>query len=160
MDLTQIKFLPDNIKDLILSYHACPQPSLLLIDIRNFMETKKHLERIYYHYFRHYMRDMNKPLEDKYWIINDIGRFLNQNVPTMYYYLDSYYEVLERNIYLFKKKNIMIFKTKKKILNDFIESIDKKDVRTQINMYWGLMNTEERNQILQLAIFNKEGRIF
>lgn len=43
MSLTMIKFLPENIKNHILSYHCRQQPNYLLEDISNFVESKKSL---------------------------------------------------------------------------------------------------------------------
>jgi hypothetical protein len=174
MNLTMIKFLPENIKDHILSYHCRPQPNYLLTDITNFVESKKELERIYYDYFCNYMVEFNLPLEDKYWIINDLIRFLNQNVPTMLFYHDLFYEVFERNIYLFTKKktnfidklyrlgNCMISNTemKKKIIDKYIKILDDKDIMTQINIFWGLMRWHERNEMVNLAFSNKNTYTF
>jgi len=165
-----IKFLPQNIKDHILSYHCRSQPNYLLLDIQSFVESKKELERIYYDYFQNYMGEFNLPLEDKYWIINDLVRFLNQNVPTMLFYHDLFYEVFERNIYLFTRKKSLISRLssciisnnqiKKKIIDRYIKILDDKDIMTQINLYWGLMTPEERNGMVELSFLNKNGYTF
>ena len=166
MSLTMIKFLPQNIKDHILSYHCRSQPNYLLLDIQSFVESKKELERIYYDYFQNYMGEFNLPLEDKYWIINDLVRFLNQNVPTMLFYHDLFYEVFERNIYLFTRKKTSLIsrlssciisnnQIKKKIIDRYIKILDDKDIMTQINLYWGLMTPEERNGMVELSFLNK-----
>ena len=171
MSLTMIKFLPQNIKDHILSYHCRSQPNYLLLDIQSFVESKKELERIYYDYFQNYMEEFNLPLEDKYWIINDLVRFLNLNVPTMLYYHDSFYEVFGRNTYLFTNKRLNIIgrltscitshsKIKRKIIDRYIKILDDKDIMTQINLYWGLMTWYERNEMVELAFLNKNGYTF
>jgi hypothetical protein len=171
MNLTMIKFLPENIKDHILSYHCRPQPNYLLTDITNFVESKKELERIYYDYFCNYMAEFNLPLEDKYWIINDLIRFLNQNVPTMLYYHDSFYEVFERNTYLFTRKRKSLIsrlssciishnQVKRKIIDRYIKILDDKDIMTQINIFWGLMTWHERNEMVELAFLNKNNYTF
>lgn len=171
MSLTMIKFLPQNIKDVILSYHCRQQPNSLLLDIQSFVESKKELERIYYDYFCNYMAEFNLPLEDKYWIINDLIRFLNQNVPTMLYYHDLFYEVFERNIYLFTKKKTSLIdrlssciisnnQIKRKIIDRYIKILDDKDIMTQINLFWGLMNVQERNEMVELSFLNKNTYTF
>ena len=174
MDLTMIKFLPENIKNHILSYHCRQQSNSLLTDITNFVESKKELERIYYDYFRNYMTEFNLPLEDKYWIINDLIRFLNQNGPTMLYYHDLFYEVFGRNTYLFTKKKISSLsrlgrfgscmkthtRIQRSIIDKYIKILDDKDIMTQINLYWGLMTPEERNEMVELSFLNKNGYTF
>ena len=171
MSLTLIKFLPQNIKDHILSYHCRPQSNSLLIDIKNFVESKKELERIYYDYFCNYMIEFNLALEDKYWIINDLVRFLNQNVPTMIYYHDLFYEVFERNIYLFTRRKTSLIdrlssciishnQVKRKIIDRYIKILDDKNIMTQINLYWGLMTWHERNEMVELAFLNKNTYTF
>ena len=171
MSLTMIKFLPQNIKDHILSYHCRSQPNYLLLDIESFVESKKELERIYYDYFQNYMGEFNLPLEDKYWIINDLVRFLNQNVPTMLFYHDLFYNVFERNIYLFTRKKTSLInrlssciisnnQIKRKVIDRYIKILDDKDIMTQINLYWGLMTPEERNGMVELSFLNKNGYTF
>lgn len=166
-----IKLLPQNIKDHILSYHCRPQPNYLLLDIQSFVDSKKELERIYYDYFQNYMIEFNLPLEDKYWIINDLIRFLNQNVPTMICYHDLFYEVFERNIYLFTKKKTSLInrlssciisqhQIKRKIIDRYIKILDDKDIMTQINLYWGVMTPQERNDMVELSFLNKNGYTF
>lgn len=166
-----IKFLPENIKNHILSYHCRQQPNYLLEDISNFVESKKELERIYYDYFRNYMEEFNLPLEDKYWIINDLVRFLNQNVPTMLFYHELFYNVFERNTYLFTRKKTSLIsrlssciisksKIKKIIIDRYIKILDDKDIMTQINLYWGLMTSQERNEMVELSFLNKNTYTF
>ena len=171
MNLAMIKCFPENIKNHILSYHCRPQSTSLLLDIRNFVESKKELERIYYSYFTNYMEEFNLPLEDKYWIINDLIRYLNQNVPTMLYYHDNFYEVFARNTYLFTSKKINRLgrlaacmtsrnRIQRRIIDKYIKILDDKDIMTQINFYWGLMTWHERNEMVELSFLNKNNYTF
>jgi hypothetical protein len=169
-----IKSLPQNIKDHILSYHCRQQSNHLLLDIQSFVESKKELERIYYDYFCYYMEEFNLPLEDKYWIINDLIRFLNQNVPTMICYHDLFYEVFERNIYLFTRRKTSLIdrfcrlsncmlsykEIKRKIIDKYIKVVDDKDIMTQINLFWGIMTPQERNEMVELSFLNKNTYTF
>jgi hypothetical protein len=117
------------------------------------------------------MVEFNLALEDKYWIINDLVRFLNQDVPTMIYYHDLFYEVFERNIYLFTRRKIRLIdrlssciishnQVKRKIIDRYIKILDDKNIMTQINLYWGLMRTEERNRMVELSFLIKNGYTF
>ena len=72
--------------------------------------------------------------EDKNWLINDFYAYLNKNHPLMHGYINEVYEFFRR------RKNI---NTKKQVIR-FIDTMDKKDVSTQINVFLAIMNNYER----------------
>ena len=136
----QIIKLPMEIQQKIISYTYQFQPENLIKDITNYYITKEFILKIYY---ERWIRDMceNEP-EDKYWLVNDIIRHLNDNRATMFGYIDKFYIFFLRN-YLFFDKN----KINKYFLYFYNEPINK-----QVNVYWGLFTSEEREEFIKTQI--------
>jgi hypothetical protein len=72
-----IQMLPQDIIQYIIPFTYMPQPVTLLLDIKNFVETRETISEIYY--------NRNKDLlqyeknADKNWLVNDILLFVKLN---------------------------------------------------------------------------------
>jgi hypothetical protein len=79
----------------IIPFTYKTQPNELLYDIESFHETNEYLHSLY----------QNK-YEDDYlaWLDNDVARFMNNNVPTMYGITDENIEKMKR-LYSFHDKS-------------------------------------------------------
>jgi len=130
--------LPKELIYIILSYTYQPQSKNLTEDIINFNESKQILLQIYNNYWI-FDCQQNKPA-DKEWIINDLYRYSNKNIPTMNGYIDEFYELF------FRKFNTL---TKEQV-NKYITILDNKSLDTQINIFWGLFNLKERNEFIKI----------
>jgi hypothetical protein len=129
--------LPKEIIYMILPYTYQLQSKELTEDIKNYHESKQLLFNKYYKIWLIYY-DEEYQLSDKEWIINDLYRYINKNKPTMYGYVDNFYNLF------FRKFNI---KTKKQVI-ECIKKFFNKPLNTQINFYWGLLNSKERNEFI------------
>jgi hypothetical protein len=129
--------LPKEIIYIILSYTYQFQSKELTEDIKNYYESKELLFNKYHKTWIIYY-DEEYQLSDKEWIINDLYKYINKNKPTMYGYVDNLYNLF------FRKFNI---KTKKQVI-ECIKKLFNKQLNTQINFYWGLLNSKERNEFI------------
>ena len=57
----------------------------------------------------------------------------------MYGYVDNFYNIFKRNIYLQTNESI----------DKYINILEKKNVKTQINIFLGLLTIDERNDVIQ-----------
>jgi hypothetical protein len=130
-----ISKLPIDIVLLIIPYTYNLQPKPLLNDIVNYTQTKTTLFELY-HKSWIVERECLDP-EDKNWLINDIFAYSNNYKPTMYGYVDKFYNIFKRNNYL---------QTKDKI-DKYVNNMENKNVVTQINIFLGLLTIQERNDI-------------
>ena len=131
-----ISKLPEHIIDYIIPYTYQLQNKLLLEDIQNYTKTKDRILQLYYDLWINYMDDVVP--EDKYWIINDIIAYVNEDRATMCGYVNNFYTVFLRNLSL---------KTNGDVLN-YIENLELLSVNTQINILWGLLLPTEREDII------------
>jgi hypothetical protein len=131
-----ISKLPEHIIDYIIPYTYQLQNKLLLEDIQNYTKTKDIILQLYYDLWINYMDDVVP--EDKYWIINDIIAYVNEDRATMCGYVNNFYTVFLRNLSL---------KTNGDVLN-YIENLELLSVNTQINILWGLLLPNEREDII------------
>lgn len=139
--IQKINCLPQNIIDYIIPYTYQLQSSNLLEDISSFIESKQKICHIYRDRWSMYMEIFNVcTKEDKNWLINDIGIMLNENQASMYGYTDYMRSIFARH-YCLKHSN-------KNDIDKFIKKLDYYNVDTQINIYWGLMNPEERRTFI------------
>ncbi|MBM10157.1 MAG: hypothetical protein CMF69_11390 [Magnetovibrio sp.] len=131
-----IQKLPEDIMKYIIPYTYSPQPAHLLKDIRNYVSTRQLIKDIYYNNWIKKWGEEQQ--EDQNWLINDLFGFGNNGMPTMISYIDDF-----RNLW-FRNPQINI--------NDdfdrFIIAFNKKQVSTQINMFWGIMTMSERKEFI------------
>lgn len=139
--LSNIRKLPDEIiLHEIIPYTYEKQSPKLLGDIRSFYITRDHLVAFYAEKYQ------NMPEEDSIaWLDNDISRFMNNNIPTMYGISDGNIDKMKR-IYFFRDKS-----------NEFIiqflsfEMHLKLTSSTSINMCIGCLLPHERERLIAFA---------
>jgi hypothetical protein len=131
-----IKSLPDDIINHIIPYTYHLQSKSLLDDIQNYKMAKKILFEYYYFLWIDFYGE-NEP-EDKHWLFNDLIAYTNDYHATMNGYVNKFYNILSRNIFL---------KTREEI-NIYFEKIERKNVLTQINILLGLLTPKERDEII------------
>ncbi len=133
-----IERLPKDIILKIIPYTYHLQNKNLLNDIINYKETKEFLIEFYYNYWIGNMNYHIQTLEDKYWLINDLLLFANDNQGSMYGYVDKFYNIFGRIINLQTKEDI----------DKYFLIFEKKHVINQINIFLGLLTIEERKEFL------------
>ena len=121
--------LPDElIRECVLPYSYSPQPPELCADIRSFHNTYTNMCEIY---------DLAYPVDDesKEWLSNDIVRYLNGDVGTMYGYEDFYINVYRR-----------IYMNRQKHADNIIKCIKKMEDAYQIDIkiHIALLTPQER----------------
>ena len=122
--------LPDDIiRECVLPYSYSPQPPELCADIRSFHNTYTSMCEIY---------DLAYPVDDesKEWLSNDIVRYLNGDVGTMYGYEDFYIKVYSR-----------IYMNQQKHADSIIECIKKTEIDLypkDIKIHIALLTPQER----------------
>jgi len=140
-----INRLPLDIVLEIIPYTYHLQNKNLLDDIINYNETKTLLFEFYYKYWIIERQSLD-PEEDKNWLINDIFAYANDYNATMYGYVDKFYNIFKRHIFL--QTNEKIYK--------YVYNLEKKEVISQINIFLGLLTIKERNDIITtFAIINE-----
>jgi hypothetical protein len=116
-----IQMLPQDIIQYIIPFTYMPQPVTLLLDIKNFVETRETISEIYY--------NRNKDLlqyeknADKNWLVNDILLFVKLNKNERY----------RSFLYMYQ---------------EFI--CTKKDIYTQFNLFWSSLSIEYRQLFIQI----------
>ena len=130
--------LPTEIINHIISYTYSVQHPNLLEDIKNYHETKKEIIKKYYDLWIT-QHKYPEPYH-KNWLINNLYRYINCYQAANIGYTYRFYNIWFRN------KNL---KTKKDV-DKFFKKIQKKDVNTEINILWGLLNNEERDFIIRI----------
>ena len=131
--------LPSEVIQNIIPYTYEVQPKELRDDICSYYITQKKTIDFYTRVFN--------CKEDVYdWLTNDIFRFLNNDVPTMYGYRDFFLDVFKRQ-----------FLNHNKSSEDMIDCVSAFDNRSryypcsisEINMVIGLLNVCERNNLIE-----------
>lgn len=89
-------YLPNNIlREVILPYTYCPQPSCLINDIHSYHYTINYVHQRYKTVFN----GLFKPLsanEGTTWLNNDLVQFLNKDIQTIHRYDEFYLMVYQR----------------------------------------------------------------
>jgi len=131
--------LPTEIQFYILGFTYLPQKKELIDDIQSFYRFMAKSSECYY---RRWIIEMqSSTLEDKNWLANDIGRFLNSNHPTLFYgYLPQYTDVLQR---LYKLETFSQKELRKQIIK-----LEDRASKTHIKVVGGLMNCQERQDFM------------
>jgi len=131
-----ISKLPEHIIDYIIPYTYQLQNKLLLQDIQSYTITKDRISQLYYDLWINYMEELEP--EHKYWIINDIVAYMNENIAIMCGYVSNFYTIFMRNLTL---------KTNGDVLT-YIDKLEQLSTNTQINILWGLLLPNEREDII------------
>jgi hypothetical protein len=132
-----IQRLPMDIVLQIIPYTYNLQNKDLLKDIIHYKETRTLLLELY-HNFWIIKLQMQDPEDDLYWLINDIVAYANNNKPTMFGYNDNFYNIFRRNIFLPTIESI----------DKYVYNLEQKSVKTQINIFLGLLSICERNDLI------------
>ena len=96
----------------------------LLIDIRNYYETKEIISALYYNKFSYLLQ--YEKYEDKYWLVSDIILFA-------------------------KKNNLSSYKKKYKTYNNLIRYTNT--IYNQFPLFWGFLTPNERNHFIQIRSY-------
>lgn len=129
--------LPLDIVLQIIPYTYELQNKNLLEDIINYKKTKTLIFDMYYKYWIIDLQSID-PDEHKYWLINDIHGYANNYKATMNGYVDNFYNIFKRNMFLNTNEDV----------DTYVCNLEKKNVSSQINVFLGLLTIEERNDIL------------
>jgi hypothetical protein len=78
--------------------------------------------------------------EYKNWIVNDIISYMNDYQGTMYGYTPKFHTFINR-VNLQQLNRVLD-------VNTFNTIIENKEIDTQINILWGLLLPQERNEII------------
>lgn len=128
--------LPRDIILQIIPYTYNLQNKELLNDIVNYKESHSILSKLYYNYYIVYGED--EPEGDRNVLINDIFGYANNDVALMYGYTNKFYNIFKRNIFLQTGEAI----------DNYVKVLEEKNVITQINIFLGLFNVNERNDFV------------
>jgi hypothetical protein len=139
-----IQRLPIDIILQIIPYTYNLQNKNLLNDIINYKETQLLLLDLYQTYWIIMYQQLKDSEESKYWLINDIFAYANDNNATIYGYIDNFYNIFKRNISLQTIETI----------DKYVSNLEEKKVKTQINIFLGLLNIDERNDLV-ILFYNK-----
>ena len=131
-----VQRLPKEIIEKILSYTYEFQDKQMLEDIRNFLETRETLFRLYSKYWVGTGYETEE--ESRNWLINDLSGYANSYKGTGYGYVYKFYNIFMRNFMLNYIEKI----------EKYVKKVDNKNVRTQINIYLGLFSPKERNDVI------------
>ena len=132
-----IRRLPDDIILQIIPYTYNVQNKNLLEDIQDYKQTKRKLLEMYYVFW---MIEMDSQNINEYsnWLINDIFGYANDYKPTMYGYVDHFYDIFKRN---------KLLQTNTKIQN-YVYNLERNKIPTQINIFLGLLTINERKELM------------
>jgi hypothetical protein len=134
-----IEKLPfDVIINHIIPYTYSIQSKNLICDIKSYFLSKTQVRTIYYGLW---FDDVDEA-SDKEWLINDLFAFANDYNPTIFGYVDSFYEIFSRHV---------ILKNDKLKINEFIIRLENEKVDKQINIFLGLLTPEERDDFIDIA---------
>ena len=121
-----MSILPTEIIHKIISYTYCPQPKFLTEDIISFYVSKQVCNFLYYDYWIIQMG--NETLEDKYWLLTNLYNYINK-IP-----------------FIFNRVFTRMYN-----INHVNKFYNKTDIKTQINIIFGLMTPLERNTFLNTS---------
>lgn len=120
------------VRDKIIPFTYCPQPTVLLEDLRSYHLTTARAKALYREKWPAELWDEDG-ITDLDWLSNDICRFLNNDRPTAFGFMDFYKNVFKR---LYKNRDRPIDKVSLPCL--FNDSYS--DIKVSI----GLMTIDER----------------
>lgn len=137
MSITLSDIPSDIIRNNIIPYTYLPQSPALLKDIQSYYQTNKHVREVYSKLFPVKSTTIKDDC-DEAWLSNDICRFLNNDVPTMYGFVDFYISVYKR-LYMNTKRN-----SDDIWIPDILDSYNFNDINISI----GLLTIEERKNLI------------
>lgn len=134
--------IPYNIILHIFSYTYHPQPAKLLHDIQDYYTTKEKLIKEYNKKWMEENIDLNLNLEIpiQAYIINDFAKYV---LFTQQSYSYSFYHVFCRHYMINSKKDVV----------RYMRWLDTIPLDTQINIYWGMLQPDERDEFVKELIY-------
>ena len=136
-----IRNLPQEIQNIIISYTYSPQPQNLIKDIQNYSETKEYLYEII----------EETETRNDYYFTSAKDEVHNEICNFIYYYL---YDGSNEFIHLYFCQRFFMYKniSDKSISRNIIDKLCDYPINSQINILWGMLIPEERNSFLDLYI--------
>ena len=149
MSVTYLNYFINRLPDDIIMYNIIPytyklQNKNLLNNIINYIETQTILFEYYHNVWIIYMEYPTETLEDKYWLINDLFLYMNDNKASMFGYVEKFYNIFKRNMYLQTNEDV----------DRYVNKLQQKQVITQINICLGLLNITERQEFMLQYVSN------
>ena len=165
----QLPHLPDLVRAKIASYYWSPQSSELMRDIRDYVPSLKAATKIY----REQCGDEYENAEYD-WLINDIGAYLNEDLATMYGYINNFYKLwsnyLKVNIWGWNSAIYMgisrrppvwanpadgphrytISTATRSFIDSYLACLEKRPSKTEGRIYWAAMSPEMRKQFISI----------
>lgn len=132
-----IALLPDELVLKIISYSYSPQSKELCQDVQSYKKTETYLKNIY-------REDYQDEEEAMGWLSNNICRFLNDDIATMFGYRSRFIDVFRRPIQNKNKSDIEIARYIETITTILEEPLTNIDVNVPIS----LMKPYERTQLI------------
>ena len=83
-----IALLPEEVISKIISYSYSPQSKELCEDVRSYKKTEAYLKK-------NYRKDYKHEADAMGWLANNIYRFLNDDLPTIYGYQPSFINIFK-----------------------------------------------------------------
>ena len=131
-----ISLLPNELILKIITYTYHPQSNKLCSDIRSYKESITHLKEMYKKDYYHETHAMG-------WLANNIFRFLNSDLPTMYGYEPKFINIFRRPIQNQLKSDTEIINH----IENIYTSISGNRC-TDVNISIALLNIPERIQLI------------
>ena len=128
--INRINNLPNDIINIIIPYTYNVQNKILLNDIENYVETKNKIIKLNYNYLSSFPHFYN--FKDKFSILRTIYTYKR---------IEHIYKQFVQNLHY--KTDDAIDKYIRFILNDANQEME-------LNIIWGLLSSEERNDIIIL----------
>ena len=138
-----VQKLPEDIINKIIPFTYSSQSQTLLHDIRNYHNTLQLVKAIYYKHW--VITNGFAEIESKWELIADIEKYANNNTPASpYTFIDNFRHIWFRNFTLNNNNEF----------DSFIIKYNLKAVQTQINMFWGMLTANERNEFIVTTLHN------
>ena len=137
---TNLNRLPTELIEIIRAYSYYFQPIEIRNDILSYFESKATIRSMFWIRYQDLM-----PYErnaDMNWLVSDVLCYMNRNRASFYKYQDQFYAICKRNYILRNAENDHI----QKIVNES----RNKNIFFQFNVYWGLLNSDERNHFIEI----------
>ena len=124
------------VRECILPYTYCPQSNELCEDIRNYHDIRHTIVTLYTE------RYSNTDEDESEWISNDLTRFMNQDLPTMYFGYRHFYVDKIRRLFLFRRKTMGE-------TTRFIARLYDKSITFETNLRLALLRPSERSKLVE-----------
>ena len=117
------------------------QSKNLLNDISHFYSSIEFVSKYYYKEFKNELNIEENA--DRHWLVNDIGRYLNNDIAISQGYKEKYKQTISKHYG---------FKNSIKTISTIIHNLTKLPVNTEINILWGIMTLNEREEMINIFI--------